>query len=243
MPEVRLAQEPRHQDEGEVRNRLGAVTVAVGTDGQSPGVKGIRILLADRSDVRNDPHQSAVGRYDGQPGRKDRLQIVRDKCLGGGRGLEHLDLDAESAVIQFSVQPGEMGRQVRIAGADEAPNFTANGTAFGLVKVPVIPRPRKRGTDPPLVVIEEIAVVEEIVPAPVLPELRQVLGRQEHAPLLQGFQPHDLDIKIVIRGHFLGPQPVQRQVVPELVVLQRRADHAADGLANPAGQNLIFYCS
>ncbi len=77
------------------------------------------------------------------------------------------------------------------------------------------------------VIAPEYAVLVEGVPAALEPGVRQVVRRERCPPLLEHFEPHDLKVEVIVRGHTLGEHLIWADLDPALVSLEARPDGAS----------------
>ena len=194
--------------------------------------------------VHRDPDaagDAAVGR---NPRERDLDQFADVAFDEGGRFErcgEDFGVDAVAGVIDAGVAPGERRDLVRFARKQARPDFGADPRAVAVLPLAVVAEPRERREK----TVDHVELADAVfVPRsgdeaePVFAE--NALVNPVEAVVLDGAQPDELKVEVVVRGGMpLQVLRVERHVEDVAFSLHRSAEGAADVLAGPAAEHLV----
>ena len=233
-------------------NALGAVVGAGEVDIAEEGAAAISAQhlvarlpprLAAAIALHGHLHRAGHAAIGGDVGEGDVNQpgqvLLNERRALEGRGEDRRVRPFAVAVVEDGVLEGVACGNPREARRDARPDLRADERAATVLE-PVVVGARERRQQARAHVDLGIAVLRPVradVQQPVLPQRLRVNGR---AALLQGDQPQELDVQVVIRQRFaLEVLRVEGDVVHLPAPLERRAERTPDVLPHPAAQHLL----
>ena len=187
------------------------------------------------------PAQVAGDRDHRQADVDEGVGILLDEGGGFQGGEKHLaPLAFTACVVEDGILPGHACRRLGIAGVEHRPDLRTDGGAFFIDEVVLEAAGHGRAQAPRPIAHEEAVLVPGIrggIGCPGLAELRN----RGIAPIrLQGLQPDQLQIQIIVRRGNRGHRIIIGEVELLASAFVGSAKRSADVLAQPAGMDLVL---